>query len=255
MNETTQNDPNHLVVQIAMLLEAAEQQSKVNAEQSEIIAQQRKQITAQIEQHEKNVQTWTEQQQATLDKMAKNQKIHFTYVDDRLDSATTAIPVQIENAIGLGIGQTAKTVVGAVQSEVKLKIEPLIGQINSTAQSAEKSKIGLNVIIQSLRWKMFAMIALLGGIIALLYGCAVFGLLAWERNQVDTLRTEKATLTSALDSLSHRKDQTTTYDGHKIIFATCGDKPKSYHACILVRSDLRWGTGQDGSYYAVPVGD
>lgn len=251
MNDTPRNDLNDLVMQIAMLLEAAERQSQVNTEQSAVIEQQRKQITAQIGQHQQSVQEWTALQKAILSRMADNQKAHFIHIDTQLDSATTAIPRQINAAIGQGIAETSQTIVGEVRAEIKQKVEPLLGQINSAVQKADMSGTGLKQIIQSLRWKVFASLGVLGGILAIVYSAAVYGLWSWHTSQVAALRAEESTLTTAIET-AHQKKAIIYYQGKTIPLVTCGNKQIGFNTCILVRKDKVYST--DTYTFAVPEG-
>jgi hypothetical protein len=166
----------------------------------------------------------TEQQQKAIAKAIEDLKRQTAHLDGLVPDLQKAVHTAVATALARSMGDLAQ----GAQAAVKASVDPVLQSLGGVVAAADQAeaKLGRAAAAFGGRWLLLAGASTVGAICALLL--AVYAAVWWERSELDSLKTEQATLQANIARLDQLK-------GH-IKLSTCDKRP-----CVEVETQAAYG--------------
>jgi hypothetical protein len=174
----------------------------------------------------------TEQQQKAIAKAVEDLKEQTARLDGLAPGLQLAVQAAVTAALAKGLGDLAQGAETAVKASVNPVIESLGGVVAAAGQA--EAKLDRAVSAFGWRWLLLAGASTAGAIMALLM--SVYTAIWWERSELDSLKTEQATLQANIAKFDQLK-------GH-IKLATCDNRP-----CAEVETHAAYGADDNHRFF------
>jgi hypothetical protein len=151
----------------------------------------------------------------------------------------------VADAVGVSVKQSLAGASDAAAMALSEAVKPVIGSLSGVVQAASDAEGSLKKAGSWFAWKW--VVVACGGLVGV---CLVaYTSLAWQLNQVSSLREEKAALLSEIAQLQTQADKLAKLGGRAKL-AECGkdEKAKTGRLCVRVDKSIK-GYGEDSDYY------
>jgi hypothetical protein len=176
----------------------------------------------------------TEQQQKAVAEAVEDLKQQTARFDGLAPGLQQAVQTAVAAALARGMGDVAQ----GAQAAVKASVDPVLQSLSGVVAAAHQAEAKLNRAVSAFggRWLMLAGVSTTGAILALLL--AANAAVWWERSELDSLKTEQATLQANIAKFDKLK-------GH-IKLATCGEHKRP---CVEVETTSAYGEDEGHRYF------
>lgn len=176
----------------------------------------------------------TEQQQKAIAEAVEDLKQQTAHLDGLAPSLQQAVHAAIIAALAKSLGDLTQ----GAQAAVKASVDPVLQSLGGVVEAAHQAEAKLNKAVAAFggRWLLLAGASTAGAIFALLL--AAYAAVWWERAELDSLKTEQATLQANIAKFDQLK-------GH-IKLATCGEHKRP---CVEVETQTAYGEDDSHRYF------
>lgn len=176
----------------------------------------------------------TEQQQKAIAGAVEDLKEQTASLDGLATGLQKAVQAAVVAALARSMGDVAQ----GTQAAVKASVDPVLQSLGGVVAAANQAEAKLNRAVAAFggRWLLLAGVSTAGAVLALLM--TVYTAVWWERSELDSLKTEQATLQENIAHLDQLK-------GH-IKLATCGENKRP---CVEVETKQAYGADDGHSFF------
>lgn len=176
----------------------------------------------------------TEQQQNAIAEAVEDLKEQTARLDGLAPGLQQAVQMAVVAALSRGMSGLAQ----GAEAAVKASVDPVLQSLGGVVEAANQAEAKLNRAVAAFgwRWLLLAGVSTAGAIFALLL--TVYTAVWWELSELDSLKTEQATLQENIARLDQLK-------GH-IKLATCGENKRP---CVEVETKQAYGADDGHSFF------